>query len=128
VVIEVLKSNAEKTGLTKSQLRTDVEVELRKAGIPVLTGDSRDPLWSPYLYVNVNSAATIKGFYAFSISVELYQMADLRQNRSIGIYATTWSRISIAGVGKDNFRKSVRETVRDFVNAFINDYLTVNPK
>jgi len=132
VVIEDLPSSAKKAGLTKSQLQIDVEVELRKAGIPVLTKDKR---WTapgmPYLYVNVNSTAlsgVLKGSYAFNVVVTLDQVVDLGLNRSKGIYAATWDKMKVGGGGKNNIKKKVREIVRDYVNEFINDYLTVNPK
>ena len=130
VVIEGTGSDAKKAGLTKSQLRTDVEVELRKAGIPVLTGDKRwTAAGAPYLYVNVNSKV-LSGddFHVYNIVVALYQLVDLRRNRSIGELAATWDRGSLGGESKSGFKKGVRESVRDFVNDFINDYLTVNPK
>jgi len=129
VLIEDLHPNAKKAGLTKSQLQTDVEVELRKAGIPVLTEDERlKTPGRPVLYVNVNSIDSSEGFYVYNIKVDLRQLVDLRRNRSIGNFATTWNREHVAGVGKSYFKQDVREKVRDYVNIFINDYLTVNPK
>ena len=144
VLIEGLSSDAKKAGLTKSQLQIDVEVELRKAGILVLTEDERVKTpGRPYLYVNVTSVALpgeFKGLYAYHVTVQLNQMADLRRNRSIGIYGITWERAYVGYSGKSHLKRAVREgvkdyvnafineTVRDYVNAFINDYLTVNPK
>jgi len=132
VLVESLYPNTKKAGLTRSQLQTEVEVELRKAGIPVLTKDER---WTapgkPYLYVQVNSVAlvgSLKGAYAFHVMVNLRQVVDLELNWSKGIYATTWDKSKVGGGGKYNVKKDVRDIVRDLVNEFINDYLTVNPK
>jgi hypothetical protein len=52
VVIEHLQPNAERAGLTRSQVQTDVELRLRKAGIRVLK--EQEKLASPgmpYLYI-----------------------------------------------------------------------------
>ncbi len=126
VAIVGIDSDAKKADLTESQLKTDVEVELRKAGIPVVTSGEA------YLIVYVNSVAIsvsgVEGLYVFCINVTLKQIVDLRRNRSIGAFAATWDKAYVAGVGKSHFKKSVREKVRDYVNDFINDYLTVNPK
>jgi len=132
VLIESLPSDAKKAGVTKRQLRIEVEVELRKAGISVLTEDeSLNAPGMSYLYVHVNAVAlteSLEGSYIFSVRVELKQYVYLGRDRSIGTTAITWQRGAVGTVGTDNFRKSVRETVRDYVNEFINDYLTVNPK
>ena len=37
VVVEALQPEAERDGLTKSQIKTDIELKLRQAGIHVLT-------------------------------------------------------------------------------------------
>jgi len=123
VIIEGTGSDAKKAGLTESQLRTDVEVELRKAGIPVLTENKRySTPGMPYLHVNVTSVTlggNLKWVYAYNVSISLKQMVDLGRNRSIGTVAETWNSTYVGGVG---------EKVRDYINEFINDYLTVNPK
>ncbi len=129
VIIENLGSAEEKIGLTRSQLQTDVEVELRKAGIPVLTDDKRrNTPGKPYLYVNLNTYVSDIKLYAVNLDIALMQMVDLRRDGSIGLFATTWSTSFVGSVGKSYFRQDIRERVRDYVNAFINDYLTVNPK
>lgn len=115
-----LPSDAKKISLTKSQLRTDVEVELRKAGIPVLTVDKifTAPGMS-HLYVYVNPVALtgiLKGAYTFHVSVNLVQMTDLRRNQSIEAYAPTWNRNKTGSGGGNKTKKGIREIVRDFVN------------
>src|SRR5437016_357782 len=55
VVVNRLDPEVERLGLTKQQLQTDVELQLRKVGIPVLTreeqGKTPDYSW---LYVDVH--------------------------------------------------------------------------
>src|SRR2546425_3316356 len=66
VVVERVSPDAERDGLTQSQLQTDVELRLRKAGIPALTQEEcRATPGHPFLYVNVNTHRD--GFkYAFA--------------------------------------------------------------
>ena len=121
VLIEDLQPNAKKVGLTESQLKIDVEVELRKAGIPVLTDDKRwDTPGMPKLYVNINSVdrsglVGASELYAYGIKVALQQMVDLRRNRSMTGTATTWETGTVGSVGKNNFKKVVGEAVRDLI-------------
>ena len=55
VLIEDMKPDIERAGLTTQQLHTDVEGQLRHAGIPVLTKDQAFRLQgAPYVYVYVH--------------------------------------------------------------------------
>lgn len=135
LVMEVINPEAERKGLTRSQLQTDVELRLRKAGIKVLTRQERlkTPGY-PFLYVNVSTVKTpetlgglLGGLYGYSISVELREKVILARNRSIETYAATWSKGVVGTVGADKLR-SVREGVGDLVDEFINDYLAMNPR
>jgi hypothetical protein len=58
VVVENINPNAEKDGLSLVLLQTDVELKLRQAGIPVLTGEEtfRAP-GSPFLYLVVSASS-----------------------------------------------------------------------
>ena len=56
VVIEALGADIKKDGLTEEQLRTDVEVRLRRAGIRVLTLDEvKESSIKPSLLVEVTA-------------------------------------------------------------------------
>ena len=54
VVIERLATDVERDGLTLSQVRTDVELALRQAGLRVQSPENADTApGNPYLYVNL---------------------------------------------------------------------------
>jgi hypothetical protein len=132
VVIEHLKPNAERAGLTRKQVQTDVELRLRKAGIRVLTEQERLATpGMPYLYININSSqgqAPLADVVAFSVSIALQQNALLVRNTAItAMGASTWSRQFLVGVHRESVRQ-IRDYVGDLVDAFINDYLSVNRK
>ena len=79
VVVEDMDPDVERDGLTKSQLQTDVELRLRKAGIQVLKEEERRATpGRPYLYVAVTTLKDRDGLsYAFAINVDLEQKVAL---------------------------------------------------
>jgi hypothetical protein len=125
VTVEDIDPEAERDGLTKSQIQRVVESELRKAGIKVLTEEE----WfsipsSAILSVNVN---TDKSPESFNISLELVQRVALFRNPYFARLAPTWNTGSVGTVGASNLR-NIYDSVKDMVDIFINDYLSVNPK
>ncbi len=135
VMLENVRAEVERLGLTKQQMQTDVELRLRKAGIRVLSKKEyqRAP-GTPQLYVNVNfSIHEASGFCAFSVNVELEQQVILIRSPEVRIegkifpVASTWNTGCTGFVGISNIR-TVRENVRDEVDIFINAYLAENPK
>ena len=123
VIVEALPTDAERNGLTKSAIQTDIELKLRQAGIPVLnTGDAD-------LFVSVSILADRDiAIWPFMITVGLGQDGALVRDSSISLpLVVTWEVSSFGHVGKQNLR-SVRDNVKDHVDSFINAYLVMNPK
>ncbi|MBC8029265.1 MAG: hypothetical protein H7Z16_04065 [Pyrinomonadaceae bacterium] len=126
----------EKDGLTETQIRTDVEIRLRKAGIRVLTIEetkvvARRPALSVTLLASKSEALTKllgENLYSFSIQVEFKQAATLYHSTDNKVFpVTTWSASAVGMTSKRNIR-TIREGIGDYVDKFINDYLAVNPK
>jgi hypothetical protein len=129
VLVESLSTEAERDGLNKTSIQTDVQLKLRQAGIRVLTRAERfeTPGW-PFLYIDVAvKLRTDVPVYAYSINVELEQSVRLDRAPSIQLSATTWSVGSVGAVGRNKLR-TVRDDIKDHVDEFINAYLSVNPK
>jgi len=128
VLVEEMNPDAEKDGLARSTLQTDVELKLRQAGIRVLSKDE----WlaapgRPSLYLNVNTFSRT-GLYAYCILLKVKQRVTLIRNLATTSWGTTWdSRGFMGTVGADNLH-TVRDDVRDQVDQFINAYLAANPK
>ena len=134
VVVEGLTTEAEKDGLRGSDIQTEVELQLRLAGIRVLPKDAM-----PYVYVNVNTVKGSDGLYAYALRVEVKQSVRLglgptwsadRPASEDGdqiAHAVTWAVGSVGRIGAAKLRE-VRDQVKDDVNKLINDWLTVNPK
>ena len=128
VVIEPLSSEIARAGLTFTDIRTDVELKLRLAGIKVLTiEESVNEPGSPWLYVNANVGLS-NNFVFYSIFVELKQSARLTRDASIMSHnATTW-HTATTGFGGNSRVREIRNVIKDLVDEFINAYLSVNPK
>jgi len=128
VLIAEINSDAERDGLIRGQLQTDIELRLRKAGIRVLPNTEADVPLLPQLYVKVRALKRREfNLYAFSINVQVNDFVDLRRKPARSAVVTVWDADTAGSVGSDNLRV-VRETVGDLVDRFINDYLAQNPK
>ncbi len=121
VLIEELKPEVGRAGLSKDQLKTDVELRLRKAHIRVVG------LSPPgYLYVNVQ-ALRQSGGWVYSVHVGLNQDVTLDRDKSISCSGETWSEGTLGTATRDKFVAEVRDALGDQVDRFINDYLAANP-
>src|SRR5882724_7083393 len=99
VLIEDLTPENERAGLTTQQLQTDVEEQLRQAGILVFTKDQTFRVQgAPYLYVYVHLLPHPMGLTAYSILVEVNQRASLDRNGS-SASVSTWSVQRLGTVG-----------------------------
>lgn len=122
VVVERLTPEAGRDGLTKEQLRTDVEARLRKAGITVTSS-----IEEAYLYLNVFTVKGSSELYAYHIRLEFNQEVILKRNRNVSLPAPTWS-LDLGGTVGAKKLHEVRDDVADMVDKFINAYLEQNPK
>lgn len=122
-------------GLSESQVRTDVELKLRRNGFKVLSKqgyNSGDSL-TPVLKVAINSypvrdqhTNTTAGLAA-SVGVSLSQYVSLVRNGNI-VMAATWADGSVIVSNSQEYPQYARRVVSDLVDAFLNDYLAANPK
>jgi hypothetical protein len=129
VLVESLNLDMEKDGLTKDQLRMEVESQLRNAGIRVLTREEKlKTAGNPQLYVNVNLLKSSSPFACpYSVEISLEQEVVLVRKPNMRTVATTWSQGSVGIVGIANLR-TIRETVRGGVDHFIHEYVAANSK
>lgn len=124
------KAEIEKYGLTESQIRTDVELKLRQAGVRMLSSKERfrtpgAPLFTVFAFVDKQPNGDA---FLVNIRAELTQSVLLERDRSISCNATTWQTWPKVGLLGSRDLQSVRQVVKDHVDEFINDYLAANPK
>ncbi len=128
VLIGSISPEMARDGMEEDQLRTDIELRLRRAGITVLKVVPKPTTPNgAYLYVSIDSFRSATGVYAFSVRVELLQEVSLTRNPSIKSVVATW-KVGSTGLMSVTQVRRIRETMGDLVDRFANDYLTVNPK
>jgi len=128
VIVQEPSKEAEKDGLTKASIQTDVEVKLRLAGIRVLTREEtlKAP-GKPYIYVNVDTLRNPSfPFYAYNVRVELFQEVESVVRAGVMVSGITWQNTRVGSVGASNLRE-VRDDLKDDMDKFVNDWLTANP-
>lgn len=136
VLVESLNDEANQVGLTGIQLKTDIELILRLAGINVVSEENSFELYgSPYLYFNVNIMKDKDGLYIYSTGLELTQTVSLHRSPktrellpSTAVAASTWDVGGVGIAGRNVVQEAIRSAAKDLVNMFLNDYLTANPK
>jgi hypothetical protein len=129
VFVERIDDEAQRDGLDTLQVRTDVEVKLRQAGIGVLSErEWVSTAGVPSLYVNIQTVKNEQSVYAFSARIELRQGVTLIRQPSLRRLVTTWSTPGYIGTVGSQKLATLRDDVRDLTDQFINAYLAANPK
>ncbi len=124
LLVEVVEPEIERAGLTRGQIKTDVEQKLRMAGLNVLAPEeaTKTP-GRPWLAVYPNIHTT-DGKYVYATMLYSYQDISLVRNNKRSI-ASTWST---ASYGTTQKLANIRSKIKDLVDAFLNALLSVNPK
>lgn len=123
VQVTPMDQDAERDGLTRSQLQTDIESRLRQAGIGVDT--SAPARLSLEVLTEKEPRSAI---YVFNMTLALLQSVNLERNPVISDpAAATWS-VAFGGVVSAVYLSQVRSAVSDLVDRFIAAYLEQNPK
>ena len=131
VTVEPLLSEVERDGLLTAELRTEIEQQLRRAGIRILTAEERERTpGKPLFYVNITMwKGRHRGamLYLFSIRIELQQEVFLARDPALRRLVPTWHVGSVGMASADRLR-SIHSFVSDFVTQFIHAYRAVNPQ
>jgi hypothetical protein len=122
LAVAPVKPDFSQDGFTTAQLQTDIEARLKLAGIPV------DPQAGECLVVTVTTAKINKGYYAYSIDLDLYQPVILVRTPTISASALTWGVGARVGALDTARLHEIRSEVVGFVDQFISAYLEQNPK
>jgi hypothetical protein len=126
IVIGQLPPEAKKLGLTKEQMRSDVESTVKLSGINVVPLEAF-PTLDPYLYITINTAYE-QPYLSYSVHIELKQLVYLGRNKAISCDATTWTGNKAGISGKAHTKSEIMENMHYLVERFINDYVAVNHK
>ena len=127
VLVEGFEEVAKRAGFDKRTFQTDVELELRTAGIKVLSREeSFETPGHPLLYVQLNPLHKRPNeIAAYSVIIIFKQRALLERDPSLRVPgAATWSQ----GTAGEGDISDIREEVKDLTDIFINAWFSVNPK
>ena len=130
VLIEYLPDDLEREGLNREQLRRDIEVRLRQAGLHVLTlSEVANLPGAPYLYVAVYPIiGPSVNVNAYAVALTLKQLVQLSRNPTTELFATTWEGPIHLSSLSDSRVLDIRSRIFDAVGRFIVDYRDVNSK
>jgi hypothetical protein len=126
ILVMTPKPEAQCLGITIDQIKTGIELRLRKAGIRMLT--EKEWLGSPdypHLSVTINA---IKRGGSYSYMVQLYLSEFVTLARGNRVNGMIWQTYRVGSGDKQNTEIKIQEQVGDMVEQFINDYLAANPK
>lgn len=110
-----------KDGYAREMLRTNVEVRLRQAGIPIVTAPDAAMLFANLTAVKGGFPST----YAYSIEISVVQSVKLTRDPNIISSAPTWS---LSQIGQKRRAREVRDEVGPLVDRFVSLFLAMNPK
>lgn len=129
VVVENLRPEVERLGLTKKVVQATVEQRLRRMKIKVL-GKPKPPALSTLYIVVKTFDVKPRGILVYGINLMLMEYAYLkREVGSVGdlreVRAINWFKGSVGYVGPPS-AIGVLKKVEELVDLFISDYLAVN--
>ncbi len=114
-------------GLTKSRIRSDVELKLQEAGIKIFTDKEwRNTEGHPQLFIQVTGRKVHDDnwkFYTFAINIQLLQdVYIIRKNQTELHQASTWliMRADRGYIG------DIRLRIKELVDSFSTDFLSAN--
>ena len=122
MVVEVIDPVAERDGLVRTHLQTEVESRLRQAGIPV------GPNITGHLHVDVDTMKSNDGTsYGYNVEVAYVQQVLLARDPKTLYIVPTWETGGVGVIATSRLRE-VRQDVINYVDQFIKAYLEQNPK
>lgn len=118
-----------KAGIDDASLRTEVEVQLRMAGVPLLTQEqSLHTPGIPWLYLTVGSVkSSQERAYGWSMRLMLRQRVCLERDPKLCEVCTTWETSRFGTVGTRKLG-TIKEEAGNLTKEFANAYLAVNAK
>lgn len=131
VFVESLQTELTEAGLSADDIKTDVELKLRLAGIKVVPKDQIfDVPGAPLLHVALGARLLkVKPIPVFVVAtrVELMQGVRLDREPKTLTVAATWD-VSGGNTFLQSDIRGVRNDIKDYVDEFINVYLAANPR
>jgi hypothetical protein len=122
VVFDEIGEAGERQGVTRALLQPEVEQQLRRAGLRVLTptealaSSGRPTL---HLRLSVVRVGEEQDLYVYSVDLVLRQQVRLVRSRVIESYAVTWSENRVVGAARAAQLGVVRNVLLKKVDEFV---------
>ena len=130
VLVEYLPDEIERDGLNRDQLKHDIELRLRGAGLRVLTtAETAKAPGAPYLYLMVYAVTSPSiNLQGYGVVLVLKQLVQLSRFPATELFATTWDGPALPSVLGPPKAGEIRSRIFDAVERFLIDYQAVNQK
>lgn len=132
VNIQKLSEDAKAAGLVAEQLRVDVELRLKRFGVPVSNRNADGTPAYPQIYIRVSIIKSKLDVYLVVISIEVMTVLSKVRPCKPGdqpiVFASIWTAAQFGAFGSEVLEKAVRSRLADLTDDFINDYFAANPK
>lgn len=113
--------------MSDSSLRTQVDLRLRRSGVPLNDECKPTSICVPQIYVELRAVKMSERMTYFSITVQCNIAVSPVGEPERRLLATVWLD-GDSGVTLNNETEIVREKVAQLIDGFANDYLAANPK
>jgi hypothetical protein len=119
--------DVQQSGVTQQQVQTEVERQVRRAGITVFSKqDAATPADVAFLTVSVTTLRHTGGLYVYAIDLAVYQTAALLRDPTPRSLAT-WTVGSMGLIDPSDLR-AISTSVSQQVEQFIQAYRAVHPR
>ena len=125
----LLRGDSLQPFVTTGQIKTVVELELRRAGVTIgrywqsgITGDGEAA--DADIWVSMISHGTTSTGFAVSVRLHVARWVTIGSER---VYVTTWNKDGLITAGND-VGQLIKDQVRQMTMDLLNDYLKANPR
>ena len=125
VLVEKIDSELEQVGVTQNELRTLVELRLRRMGMEVVALRGRTP-GTPMVEVTATAMNLSDSLVACSMELRIDESVILDRNKKWLPGAYTWSQATLGRFGSAKAVPSVEQMLNGLLNKLENDWLSVN--
>jgi hypothetical protein len=130
VIVETINPDVQRLGLNANQLQNNIENQIRKVGIKVLSHFKPPAMTALYVNVHAMVPYQAKTIVVYSINVMVYENVYLK--RDIGtvgdlkeVRAADWVNVTVGIIGVSRIN-DIYKKVELQVDKFISDYLAMN--
>jgi hypothetical protein len=132
ILVESINAEAVQNGLRASNLQYNIENQLRRAGIKVVShAEDQPPFSLPTLYVAIHTLRSRQNSKQYFFCIEIHLRQEIFLKRAPGKivpFVATYEVNRAIGQVNESELKDLTKDVSEGINIFINDFFAVNPR